>query len=799
MSLYPDRRIAQYRLLHELGGGAMGVVWKAEDTKLNRLVAIKFLSGGKTGDDVRRKRFFAEARMAAGISDARVAQVYELGRVEETDFIVMELVEGETLGEIIEAGPLAVERTVELAKQLARGLGQAHGRGLVHRDLKPSNVLVGGRDEVKIIDFGVAAIASPLDAAAGESAPTLEGPADLLTSGGVAGTLGYMAPEQLRGEAADHRADVFALGVLCYEMLTGRRPPRDASSVSIAALREVTPAVPRALEAVIARAVAEHPDDRFADMEEMERALVAAMQSASAPEATVDRPAVPAERMAQRAGWRRGVWWGVAAVVVTVLALALKSMWAPSSGVEGDGPTVTVLPFEVHRQANPDDARFAGRAFAETLAIRLAEATRLTVLPVRSPSDGAPFADPVAAGESQGATHVVSGVLTRTEAGDVEARIQLVDVDAKKVVWGEQDRRRERQLSELAGLAAAAIVEALGLSFPRSYAPMREVLGSDRMAGSEALTSLLAARNEGDIPALLEASGKLVDAFPEEPGAWAQRATTLATQYAGRPESATRQQLEQAIRVLDRLDPENPYGSYLRAWLAEFEGRPRAAIGQLSELLEREDLAPAFRASVLTRRAVSEANVGRIESSLKDLERARELQPADAYISRIHARTLLRSGRAEEAARRARQAAALAPGVWSTWLELGAALEQLDETGRAIQAVRRACELSAGQSPCAYLALMLLKAEQPEPAAEAARHAEDLPASPYGQYNLACYAALAGRVPAALDHLRAALDDGFADRLMLEDPDLEAAREHPEFEALALRLQRRLTSGVASD
>jgi serine/threonine protein kinase/tetratricopeptide (TPR) repeat protein len=780
VSLYPDRCIAQYRLLEELGVGGMGVVWKAEDTKLNRLVAIKFLPEDRTGGETRRKRFFAEARMAAGISDARVAQVFELGRVDGTDFIVMELVEGATLGKMIEGGPLPVERTVELAKQIARGLGQAHGRGLVHRDLKPSNVIVGARDEVKIIDFGVAAIASPLDAAAGESAPTLEVSHDVAVRGGVAGTLGYMAPEQLRGDAADHRADVFALGVLCYEMLTGRRPPRDASSVSVAALRELAPSAPQPLEDVIARAVSEHPDDRFANMTEMEQALVAAVRPATG---------------TSGARWRRGGWLVLTAILLAVLAVTLKRKWTPAPGVEGASPTMTVLPFEVRRQSNPDDARFAGHAFAETLAIRLAEATGLTVLPVRSPDEETGPPDPVEAGEDRGATHVVTGVLTRTARKDVEARMQLVDVEKGEVVWGEQDRRRERELPELAGLAARAIVDALDLSFPRSYGPMREVLGSDRMAGSEPLTSLLAARHEGDIAALLAASKKLVDAFPEEPGAWAQRASTLATQYAGRPESATREQLEQAIRVLDRLDPDNPYGSYLRAWLAEFEGRPHDAIDELSQLLEREDLAPAFRASVLTRRAVSEANVGQIEPSLKDLERARELQPADAYISRIHARTLLRAGRTDDAARRARQAAALAPGGWSTWLELGAALEQLGETSRAVQAVRRACEISDGQSACAYLALMLLKAEQPEKAAEAARHAKGLPASPYGQYNLACYASLAGRVPDALDHLRSALDNGFADRLMLEDPDLEAARRRPAFDALEQRLEQRLASG----
>ena len=201
--------ISRYKILAKLGEGGMGVVYKAQDTKLERPVALKFLPSHLLGNEEVRKRFHREAKSAAALSHPNVCTVFEIDEADNQTFIAMELIEGESLDEKIARGPLPLDETLAIAQQIAEGLQAAHDRGVIHRDVKPENILVDPKGHVTIMDFGLA---------------QLQQASRLTKADQTLGTTTYMSPEQAQGAEVDHRTDVWALGVVLYEMLVGERP-----------------------------------------------------------------------------------------------------------------------------------------------------------------------------------------------------------------------------------------------------------------------------------------------------------------------------------------------------------------------------------------------------------------------------------------------------------------------------------------------------------------------------------------------------------------------------------------------
>ncbi len=262
-------RIGPYEVLALLGAGGMGEVYRARDSRLGRDVALKVLPSAFTADPDRLRRFEQEARAAGQINHPGIVAVYDVGLHRDTPYLVSELLEGVTLRARLNEGPLSTRKAIDFALQIARGLAAAHAKGVVHRDVKPENLFITTDGRAKVLDFGLAKLKREQPPSGAASVTQALG----TETGVVLGTVGYMSPEQVRGEPADHRSDIFSLGAILYEMLAGRRPFRGESAVETmnAILKEDVPelvdsaatGVPRALSVIITHCLEKHPSDRF--------------------------------------------------------------------------------------------------------------------------------------------------------------------------------------------------------------------------------------------------------------------------------------------------------------------------------------------------------------------------------------------------------------------------------------------------------------------------------------------------------------------------------------------------------
>jgi len=208
----------KYKILAELGRGGMGVVYKAKDTRLNRTVALKFLPAELTQDKEAKKRFIQEAQAAAALNHPHICIIHEVDESDDQTFIAMEFIEGQSLKDKLKIGPLNVEEAKDIALQVAEGLKEAHEKGIVHRDIKPANIMLTKKGQAKITDFGLA---------------KLSWGADLTQPSTIMGTVAYMSPEQAKGEEVDHRTDIWSLGAMLYEMLSGERPFQKAQEQAL--------------------------------------------------------------------------------------------------------------------------------------------------------------------------------------------------------------------------------------------------------------------------------------------------------------------------------------------------------------------------------------------------------------------------------------------------------------------------------------------------------------------------------------------------------------------------------------
>ena len=260
--------ISHYRIIEKLGEGGMGVVYKAEDTRLKRTVALKFLPQGLETQDDERARFFQEAQAASALNHPNVCTIYDIAEGEAGQFIAMEFVDGVTLRQKVTAGGLEPGIATGYAVQIAEALEEAHSKGIVHRDIKSENIMVNTKNQVKVMDFGLA---------------KLKGSLRLTKATTTVGTLGYMAPEQLQGGEVDARSDIFSFGVLVYELLTGRMPFRGEHEAAMmysilnedpVPLTTVRPDLDPELERIVQRALEKDPEDRYQRVDDIRRELL---------------------------------------------------------------------------------------------------------------------------------------------------------------------------------------------------------------------------------------------------------------------------------------------------------------------------------------------------------------------------------------------------------------------------------------------------------------------------------------------------------------------------------------------
>ncbi len=326
MTLPPGSRLGPYEILAPLGAGGMGEVYRARDPRLNRELAIKVLPASIARDPDFLTRFHAEARAASALNHPNIVTIHDIGSTDGVSYILMELVDGKTLRELLDAGPPPLKKTLQIAAQAADGLAAAHARGIVHRDLKPENLMVTRDGVVKILDFGLAK-ASPLYSGAGETTGSYQ--VAVTQPGSVLGTVGYMSPEQASGRSLDFRSDQFSFGTILYEMLTGKRAWKRSTTAETltAIIREdpqppiaaAAPQTPTALRWVVERCLAKDPQDRYASTRDLARDVSTVKDRLS------EISGVEASRAAAPARRRRGAILAAAIAAVALGAGALLS------------------------------------------------------------------------------------------------------------------------------------------------------------------------------------------------------------------------------------------------------------------------------------------------------------------------------------------------------------------------------------------------------------------------------------------------------------------------------------------
>ena len=708
------------------------------------------------------------------------------------------------------SGPLPLDEALRLGIAIGRALAEAHARDVVHGDFTPASVRVRSDGAIDIVDMPRGRrITVELNPSGDPTIAALESLAKsrshVRKADVLLGELAYKTSDQLRGEHNAPADDIFALGAVLYEMLSGRRAFPGTSRAELTReiaigkpkpLTSVAPAVPESLAKVVAKCLAPSRKERYASMDEAVGALDAVRSATPQKRPTaktetvqaIVAPVAPAKRptIAEPVGRRRFspvMFLAIAASVIAVIAVA--ALVLRRSGPRTDPLVVLVTPLE----ARGDTSEYLGRAFAEALAVSLALTGTIKVLPVPSPAElGTTAMDRAAVARAHGAAHIVTGAVTR-DGDRLEASINLIATAENHIVWGTRDTGGD--LSSLAFELSREIAVQLGASIPKLYDYVANLTGSDAMA-READTGLaLASIRGGDIPRALAATERLVTQFPNELAAQALRTQALLLAWDADPNPANATAFNDAVGKLELLEPRNPYAQFYRAYLAYGRGDFKAALDQFASLLEREDFSPAARAWVMRYRALVLGATGDRAGSLRAIEDALAIDPANAWTLAALASSLNELGRYDEALERARQAALLNPLAWRNHVTLGLALVQLQRFSEAASAFATGCSQSNAQFACALEAVALHHAGKVSEASVVAERATRLTDSTWGTYNLACYYAIAGNKKEALTYLSRSVELGLSNTSFETDTDLKTIANTPELAQLAARVRQR--------
>ncbi len=437
--------VSHYKILEKLGEGGMGVVYKARDTMLDRDVALKFLPQELTKDPDARKRFVHEAKAASALEHANICNIHEIGTTGDgRSFIVMACYDGVSLKEKISTGSLSIRDALDVAIQAGRGLARAHEAGIVHRDVKPANIMVTSRGEVKILDFGLA---------------KLTGLTKLTKSGMTVGTVAYMSPEQTRGDEIDQRTDVWSLGVVLYEMLTGKLPFRSEyeQGMIYSILNEepelpseIRSDIPKGLDQIVAKALSKLPADRYQTMTEM----LADLDAFQAGDVIRTKSARTTQKRKRRVVYQIGM-------AILLLALIWIGLWLNpfSRGTDVQSKTIAVLPF-VNMSGNPDDEFFSDGIMEDILTqtSKIADLTVLSRNVVMQYKGTKKTAREI--GRELNAGAILEGSVRRS-GGEIRITAQLIDARNEKNIWAETYDKEFNQVFAIQSEVAQKIASAL--------------------------------------------------------------------------------------------------------------------------------------------------------------------------------------------------------------------------------------------------------------------------------------------------------------------------------------------------
>src|SRR6266481_1752534 len=462
------RTISHYRVLEKLGGGGMGVVYKAEDIRLGRYVCLKFLPERLSKDHPAVERFQREARAASSLNHPHICTIYDVDEYEGQSFIVMEFLEGQTLKHRIDGKPLDIERVPEYGHQMADALEAAHAKAIIHRDIKPANIFLTERGQIKLLDFGLAKLLPERKGVAslshaGTAFTTTTEDAHLTSTGVSMGTVAYMSPEQVRGQELDERTDLFSLGLVLYEMSTGQRAfSGNTSGVIFDAIlnrpptppARLNPAIPVQLEQIIAKALEKDRELRYrsaADMRADLQRLKRDTDSASA----MPFSSRQASRQKLQRYWFHFVWGGGLAVLLILFGLNTGNLRDRVFGGASQAriESIAVLPFA--NLSNDPKTEYLSDGITESLINSLSQLPNLAVMSRNTVFryKGQPT-EPQQVGRDLHVRAILTGRLIQT-GDELLISVNLEDVENSRQIWGEQYNRKLSNLvsvqQEIAG------------------------------------------------------------------------------------------------------------------------------------------------------------------------------------------------------------------------------------------------------------------------------------------------------------------------------------------------------------
>ena len=693
--------ISRYRITGKLGSGGMGEVYEAEDTELRRKVALKVLPEHLASDPERLERFKREARAVASLNHPNIVTLHSVEESGGRHFLTMELVDGKSLDALIPDAGFELDRLFELAIPIADALSAAHEKGVVHRDLKPANVMVGEDGRLRIVDFGLAKLwEDSLEDTDTEMAT--EG----LTKEGVAmGTAPYMSPEQLQGREIDHRSDLFSLGILLYEMTTGRRPFRGESSIDLASsilkdtpdsVTDIREGVPRHLGRIIRHCLEKDPELRYQSAKDVRNELAGLEDEVKSGEVPLSTGAMPAFAQPEPESKAKPAWLVPALVVVALIAV-VGLVWMmigkeaepiPETDVvsgladsETETKKIVVLPFE--NLGSAEDEYFAA-GMTEEISAKLASVSDLGVISRSSANQydrtGKTLKE---VGEDLGVGYVLEGTVRWAKNPDGTSRVrvtpQLIRVADDTQLWAETYDRTIDDIFEVQSDVAANVLQSLDLALSEGGARAASAAApTDNLDAYNLYLRALNAAERAD--ALQRQEERLmavqmleqaVELDPEFALAWVRLSEEHALLFFN-GEDRTEERLELALSAVERafeIEPDLP-----RAHVAlgrYYYWGPRDYEKALEQFMIAEESLPND-SELLASIAYIIRRQGRFEEALERQRKAFDLSPKDTQQSRALGTTLMQLGRYEEADRQLTKTLEMSPddigaGTWRAW------------------------------------------------------------------------------------------------------------------------------------